>query len=40
VVAGDRIKQEAERLLDIPRVEYLHVRARASTCYQCRVERV
>jgi hypothetical protein len=39
VVAGDRLKQEAERLLDIPRVEYLHVRARASTCYQCRVER-
>jgi hypothetical protein len=40
VVPGDRIKEEAERLLTIPRVDYLHVRARASTCYQCRVERV
>ena len=40
VVAGDRIKEDAERLLDLPRVEYLHVRGRASTCYQCRIERV
>lgn len=39
VVAGDRIKDDAERLLKLPRVEYLHVRARTSTCYQCRVER-
>jgi hypothetical protein len=40
VVPGNRIAENAERLLDIPRVEYLHVRARASTCYQCRIERV
>jgi hypothetical protein len=39
IVAEDRIVEEAERLLDIPNVEYLHVRARTSTCYQCRVER-
>jgi len=39
VVPGDRLQEGAERLLALPRVEYLHVRARASTCYQCRVER-
>ena len=39
VVPGDRIAEDAKRLLGLPRVEYLHVRARASTCYQCRVER-
>lgn len=39
VIASDRITEDAERLLDIPRVKYLHVRARSSTCYQCRVER-
>lgn len=39
VVAGDRITEDAERLLALPRVEYLHVRARSSTCYQCRIER-
>jgi hypothetical protein len=38
VVPGDRLAEEAERLLALSRVEYLHVRARASTCYQCRVE--
>jgi len=39
VIPGDDLVNGAERLLEIPRVEYLHVRARASTCYQCRVER-
>ena len=39
VIPGDELVDGAERLLGIPRVEYLHVRARASTCYQCRVER-
>jgi len=39
VVAGDRLIEDAERLLALPRVTYLHVRARSSTCYQCRVER-
>ena len=39
IVAGDRIKEGAQRLLGLPRVEYLHVRARTSTCFQCRVER-
>lgn len=39
VVAGDRLADEAERLLALSGVEYLHVRARASTCYQCRIER-
>jgi hypothetical protein len=38
VVPGDRILEDAVRLLEMPRVEYLHVRARSSTCYQCRVE--
>jgi hypothetical protein len=38
VVPGDQILEGAERLLEMPRVEYLHVRARSSTCYQCRVE--
>jgi hypothetical protein len=40
VVPGGRLAKEAERLLGLPRVEYLHVRARTSTCYQCRIERV
>jgi hypothetical protein len=40
VVPGDRIREDAERLLELPRVEYLHVRARASTCYQCRIDRL
>ncbi len=39
IVAGERIAEDAERLLDLPRVKYLHVRARTSTCYQCRIER-
>jgi hypothetical protein len=39
VVPGDGLVDGAERLLGIPGVEYLHVRARASTCYQCRVDR-
>ena len=39
IVRGDRIVADAERLLDLPRVVYLHVRGRASTCYQCRIER-
>ncbi len=39
VVPGDRIAPDAERLLEDERVAYLHVRARASTCYQCRIER-
>ena len=39
IAPGDRILEDAGRLLEMPRVEYLHVRARASTCYQCRVER-
>ena len=39
VIPGDELVEGAGRLLEIPRVEYLHVRARASTCYQCRVER-
>jgi hypothetical protein len=39
VVPGDGILEDAARLLEMPRVEYLHVRARTSTCYQCRVER-
>jgi hypothetical protein len=39
IVPGDRILEDAERLLEMSRVEYLHVRARSSTCYQCRVER-
>ena len=39
VVPGDRIREDAERQLDLPQVEYLHVRARASTCYQCRIDR-
>jgi hypothetical protein len=39
IVAEGRIVEEAERLLEIPQVEYLHVRARTSTCYQCRIER-
>ena len=38
-VPGDRIIEGATELLEMPRVEYLHVRARTSTCYQCRVER-
>jgi hypothetical protein len=40
IVPGDRILKDAERLLELPRVEYLHVRARTSTCYQCRIDRV
>ena len=39
IVPGNRIREDAERLLELPGVEYLHVRARASTCYQCRVDR-
>jgi hypothetical protein len=39
IVPGDRIVEDAERLLDLPRVKYLHVRGRASTCYQCRIDR-
>jgi hypothetical protein len=39
IVPGNRILEDAERLLEMPHVEYLHVRARTSTCYQCRVER-
>jgi hypothetical protein len=39
IIAGDQILEGAERLLEMPRVKYLHVRARTSTCYQCRVER-
>jgi hypothetical protein len=39
IVPGDAIRSEAERLLQNERVAYLHVRARASTCYQCRIER-
>ena len=39
IVPGNRILEDAERLLEMPHVKYLHVRARTSTCYQCRVER-
>jgi hypothetical protein len=39
IVPGDSIRSEAERLLDDERVVYLHVRARTSTCYQCRIDR-
>jgi hypothetical protein len=39
VIPGDRIREGAERLLGLAGVEYLHVRARTSTCYQCRVDR-
>jgi hypothetical protein len=39
IVPGDGIRAAAERLLSHEGVAYLHVRARASTCYQCRIER-
>ena len=40
VIPGDELVDGAERLLGIPRVGNIStVRARASTCYQCRVER-
>lgn len=39
VVPEESIRAEAERMLSDARVAYLHVRARASTCYQCRIER-
>jgi hypothetical protein len=39
IVPGDRIVEDAARLLELPKVEYLHVRARTSTCYQCRVDK-
>ena len=39
IAPGEEIVPAAERLLEGDRVAYRHVRARTSTCYQCRIER-
>lgn len=39
IIARENIKAQANRLLDAPRVAYLHVRSARNNCYQLRIDR-